>query len=126
MMLDIRHVLCYNVLRGEGMNREKVISLVKKSKNKNLLNEVEYFMEEKREYRYDLADALDDAYIFAEENNERGLIKAIRLILIDAGYYIEQSAKPVSCRDFRVTVNKIKYDCVSGWDGWINENSGRT
>ena len=101
-------------------HRERVIKLVALSTNIKLTNELNYFMEEERAYRYDLADALNDAYDLAEENNDRGLIKVIRIILIEAGYYVKQPVKPTSCRDFRVTVNKVKYDCISGWDGWIN------
>jgi len=102
-------------------NRKIVIDLVRKSQVKMLNDELNFFMEEEREYKYDLADALDDVYSFAEENNERGLMKTIRLILIESGYYIEQARKPTSCRDYRITVNKVKYDSVSHWEGWINE-----
>lgn len=103
------------------MNRDKVIKLISESQHKNLLDELDYFMEIEREDKYDQADALNDAYDFALENNERTLIKEIRLILIEADYYVKRPVKPTSCRDFRITVNKTKYDCVSGWEEWINE-----
>ena len=100
-------------------NRKKVIDLINQSNDKALKDELEYFLELDREYDYDLADALDDAYTFAEESNDRKLVKAIRLILISAGFYIEAPEKTDVGRDTRCTVNKIKYECVSHWSGWV-------
>jgi hypothetical protein len=100
-------------------NRNIVIGLIEKANNALLNAELEYHMEVEREDSYDLADALNDAHDQAIDLGDRKLTKIIRLILIDAGYYYLQPEKPQSCRDFRITVNGLKYDCISGWDTWL-------
>ena len=103
-------------------NREIIISLIKKSSDKLLNDEISYYMDVEHEYKYDEADALSDVYDFAEDNNERKLIKVIRLIFIEAGYLKERTEHHQFLgRDCGVTVNKIKYDFESGWVCWIAE-----
>lgn len=99
------------------MNRKKLISLINDSESKLLKDEIGYFLETSK----DEVGAFDDAYTFAEENNERKLLKEMRLILIEAGYLIEQPEKTDFGRDTRIIVNKVKYQVVKHWDGWINE-----
>jgi len=100
------------------MNREKVKQLINNSVSAQLKSEIYYFI---GTCECDVVDALDYAHDFSVENNERKLLKEIRLILIEAGYYVERQDRPTSCRDFRVTVNKVKYDCVGSWEAWIDE-----
>lgn len=102
-------------------NRATVQQLIMDSASDELLSELNYHTEIDREWAYDLADALDDAYTFAEENDERRLLKEIRLILIKAGFYIEAPEKTDVGRDTRFTLNKVKYEPCSHWSGWIEE-----
>ena len=102
-------------------NRDTVIQLINQSSDSELKSELEYHLEIDREDDYDLADALDDAQTFAEDNDERKMLKAIRLILIEAGFYVEAPEKTDVGRDTRFTVNNIKYEPVSYWSGWIEQ-----
>jgi len=86
---------------------------------------MDYFMEvysgSDENPEYDNVDSLSDVYDFAEENNERKLIKEIRLIFIKSGYFKEAKEKCVFFgRDPRMTVNGIKYQPAMGWENWIN------
>lgn len=98
-------------------NKEKLISLIGADGNRELLDEIEYHMESGN----DIDCAFDDTMTFAEENNERRLLKVCRSILIKAGYFIERPNKCETGRDTRFTQGGIRYDCATHWEGWINE-----
>jgi len=102
-------------------NRQKIMLAVLNLGNKSLDSEIVWYMECEHEDHYDIADAFDDVFDLAVDHGRRYLIRLCYQVMIEAGYLVEQPIKPTSCRDMRITFNKIKYDYVSGWSAWIEE-----
>lgn len=112
------------ILKGTMMsNRQNVIKAIRDVNNKKLNHEIEYMMDEEREYAYDEADALSDVLDIAECNNDRSIIKLSRIVLIKAGGFVPEPVKNDIGRDSRFTLNSIKY-CwprEGGLESWINK-----
>lgn len=104
-------------------NRQKIILAILNLVNTDLNNEIAYFMEieNEEEEPYDIADAFSDVF---DTVTSSALIKPCHQVMIEAGYLVEQPVKPISNgADSRITVNKIKYDFVSGWSILYNSSS---
>lgn len=114
-------------------NREIVIAEIKKPSSDMLAKELEYYMEimEFSYQEYDLASALQDVETFAEESNERKLLKEVRGIFIRSGFYTHQPFKTVALgRDTRFQYDGKMYDFEhgGGGDAWLNsetQNKGK-
>jgi len=103
-------------------NREKVIAAIKKANNKELNQELGYFID--FDSVDDLADALNWAEDFADGHDDRRMQKVIRKILIEAGCYVyaPENTTALGC-DSRFQVDGKKYDFPhdGGWEDWINK-----
>ena len=100
-------------------NRQLMLKAIEGIINQALIDELEYFLDVEHEYDYDIVDALDDAHDFAENNNDRKLLKVIRGLLIDVRFFTLSPTNNCT-RDVRFTYNKEKYDCDESWESWIS------
>lgn len=104
-------------------NRKRLVEILKAGVSDKLQSELDYFLEEEREYAYDLADALNDADNFTCENGERALQKEIRGILIEAGCYVLAPVNNTELgKDQRFQHSGKKYDFPhgGGMEGWLD------
>jgi hypothetical protein len=104
-------------------NRERVIAEIEKTASDWLHQELDYYMDGDREYDYDLADALDDAYNYALREKDRKMAKEITNILISVGYLTPRTKEVVMIlgRDNSPIRNGVRYDPVDSWGVWIKE-----
>lgn len=103
-------------------NRQNIINIIKAKACQDLMSELNYHMQNEHEYAYDLADALNDAEAFAENNRDFSILKKTRAIIIEAGGYVEAPTKNDIGRDTRFIFKKKKYDWPhAGWSIWIEQ-----
>jgi len=91
-------------------NRERVMAVILAFDDKEVKRELNYYCEVDREYEYDLVDALDDAYTFAENNSDRKMLKKLRTIMVTAGAYVHAPVNHTHGGDFRFQHNGLKYE----------------
>jgi hypothetical protein len=115
-------------------NRELLISRITTKKIPSKLKlELQHYMEvdrdepEEGDAPYDIANAFFDAMDFAEDNQDTGLERICKLILIDVGFYKPMSQQDInnsyvtSGRVWDFKMNGIPYRGTDSIEQWLSK-----